>query len=169
MKALQKNNRRKKLQPLPYYIRMPKILHSTVKKQMSGSVFLDTNILVYAHTDIAIAKQTIAPNLITNSYCFISTQVLQELANTLHRKFRHDWGDVSSVLANALGNNNLHVDNYKTISTACEIAARYGYSFYDSLVLSSAIECGCTRIYTEDLHDGQIIDGKLTIENPFKQ
>jgi len=46
---------------------------------MSGSVFLDTNILVYAHTDIDAAKQTIAQGLITNNHSFISTQVLQEL------------------------------------------------------------------------------------------
>ncbi len=136
---------------------------------MSGSVFLDTNILVYAHTDIDMAKQKVAQNLIANSHCFISTQVLQELANTLHRKFKHDWCDVAAVLINAEANNNLHVNDSKTIIGACEIASRYGYSFYDSLILSSAIESGCARIYTEDLHDGQIIESKLTIENPFKK
>jgi len=49
---------------------------------MSDKVFLDTNILVYAHTDVDIVKQSVAQKLIADSDSYISTQVLQELANT---------------------------------------------------------------------------------------
>ena len=48
-----------------------------------------------------------------------------------------------------------------------DVQARYQYGFYDSLIIASALSAGCDRLYSEDLHDGQIIEG-LTIENPFK-
>ncbi len=48
-----------------------------------------------------------------------------------------------------------------------DIRARYGFSFYDSLIVAAALESGCTRIYSEDLQHGQQIEG-LIIENPFK-
>ena len=50
---------------------------------------------------------------------------------------------------------------------ALDVQARYRYSFYDSLIVASALDAGCTRLYSEDLQDGQRIEG-LTIENPFR-
>jgi predicted nucleic acid-binding protein len=47
------------------------------------------------------------------------------------------------------------------------IAERYGFSFYDSLIIAAALETGCTTLYSEDLQYGQVIDGKLTIQSPF--
>lgn len=74
---------------------------------MSDSAFLDTNILVYAHTDSDTAKQLVAPKLIGTSQSFISTQVLQELANTPNPRFKQSWNDIANVLADATVNNNL--------------------------------------------------------------
>ena len=48
-----------------------------------------------------------------------------------------------------------------------EIKNRYSFSYWDSLILSSALENGCDVIYSEDMHDGQLIDGVLRIVNPF--
>ncbi len=47
------------------------------------------------------------------------------------------------------------------------IAERYKYSFYDSLILSSCLAIGCKIVYSEDMKDGQVIDGTLEIKNPF--
>jgi len=55
-----------------------------------------------------------------------------------------------------------------SIDQALSIAQRYKYSYWDSLILSSALENRCKVLYTEDMQDGQTIDGKLNIENPFK-
>jgi predicted nucleic acid-binding protein len=44
---------------------------------------------------------------------------------------------------------------------------QHGYNIYDALVVSAALEAGCTTLYSDGLHDGQIIDGQLTIRNPF--
>ena len=134
---------------------------------MNDSAFLDTNILVYAHTDFDTPKQLVAQKLIGDTHSFISTQVLQELANTLNRKFKQPWDDVANVLADATANNNLHVNTENTIRQACQIAGRYGFSFYDSMIISAAIDSSCAILYSEDLQNGQVIDGKLTVKNPF--
>ena len=48
-----------------------------------------------------------------------------------------------------------------------DIQGRYGFSFWDSMIVASALEAGCTRLLTEDLQHGQVIEG-LRIENPFR-
>jgi predicted nucleic acid-binding protein len=50
---------------------------------------------------------------------------------------------------------------------ALKIAEKQGYNICDALVVSAALEAGCTTLYSEDLRDGQTIDGQLTIRNPF--
>jgi predicted nucleic acid-binding protein len=50
---------------------------------------------------------------------------------------------------------------------AVAIAEKYGYSIYDALIASAALEAGCKTLYSEDLQDGQIINRQLTIRNPF--
>ncbi|MCY7350108.1 MAG: hypothetical protein LH606_05515 [Cytophagaceae bacterium] len=51
---------------------------------------------------------------------------------------------------------------------ALRIKGRYGYQFYDSLIIATALQVGCTVLYSEDMQDGQVIDLRLTILNPFK-
>lgn len=63
--------------------------------------------------------------------------------------------------------NNLHVNTNHTILMACQIADQYGFSFYDSMIISAALECGCGVLFSEDLQNGQMINGKLKIVNPF--
>lgn len=45
--------------------------------------------------------------------------------------------------------------------------SRTGYQFYDALIIAAALEAGCAVLFSEDPHDGQVIDGRLTIRNPF--
>ena len=54
----------------------------------------------------------------------------------------------------------------ETHALAFGFSARYGFRIYDSLIVVSALEAGCTTLYTEDLQHGQVIEG-LRIENPF--
>jgi len=135
---------------------------------MSDSIFLDTNILVYAHTDLDTAKQSVAQKLITENPSIISTQVLHELANILSKKFKFPWTDVLIVLEDATINSNLYINTENTIRKACQIASRYKFSFYDSLIISATLVNDCSILYSEDLQNNQIIEGKLTVKNPFK-
>jgi predicted nucleic acid-binding protein len=55
----------------------------------------------------------------------------------------------------------------ETHDAGLRIAAQYGYHIYDALIAASALTADCTTLYSEDLQDGQVIDGRLTIRNPF--
>ncbi|WP_372950172.1 PIN domain-containing protein [Mariniphaga sp.] len=97
----------------------------------------------------------------------ISTQVLQELVNTLTKKFGKTWKEANEVVIESGKNNKVFSNESKTISDACLIAEKYQYSFYDSLIISSALSCNCKTLFSEDLQNGQVIEDNLKIVNPF--
>jgi predicted nucleic acid-binding protein len=134
---------------------------------MKGRVFLDSNILVYSYSSTEIEKQQIARSLISANHSFISTQVLQELSNILTKKFKFEYAEAILAIEEGCQNNSLHTNTSKTIIKACSIADRYKFAFYDSLIISAALECKCDVLYSEDLTHGQQIDGTLVIKNPF--
>jgi predicted nucleic acid-binding protein len=134
---------------------------------MKDSYFLDNNIIIYAHTDIEIGKQKTAQAIIREKPTVISTQVLQEVAITLSKKFKHTWPNISKVLDEASINNIVRSNTKHTVIKACQIADKYKFTFYDSLIIASALECGCNILYSEDMHHGQLIEKKLKIVNPF--
>jgi predicted nucleic acid-binding protein len=135
---------------------------------MSDRVFLDSNIIVYSYSNTEIDKQEAARKILSESNSFISTQVLQELCNIITRKFKFSYQQASVAVKESRQNNNLHINTESTILQACQIAEKYGFSFYDSMIVSAAIESNCTTLYSEDLQDGQIIEEKVTVKNPFK-
>lgn len=134
---------------------------------MSDKVFLDTNILIYCYSVAELEKQRIARKCISEYNSCISTQVLQELANTLIKKFKTAPTEVVLTISESRHNNLVHVNSENTIIEACKIADRYGYSFYDSLIIAAALECNCNTLFSEDLSNGQVIETKLKIVNPF--
>ena len=134
---------------------------------MNGKVFLDSNILIYGYSNSESDKQTIARRLIAESYSVISTQVLQELTNTVTRKFKFSYKDAETAIQECCRNNTLHINTEDTILQACRIASQYSFSFYDSLIVSAALESNCATLYSEDMHHHQTIDARLTIINPF--
>jgi predicted nucleic acid-binding protein len=128
------------------------------------SAFFDTNILVYAQQ--TGTKAVAAQNLIDKGGV-ISAQVLNELANVLHRKLGRTWDDVELVLGdadNALGPALPLTSQTNRIALA--FARQHGLSFYDALILASATEAGCDTLYSEDLQHGRHY-GSLVVVNPF--
>ena len=119
----------------------------------------------YSHTEPN--KQKIARKLISETASIISTQVIQELCNIITKKFKFSHKQALVVIEESCQNNFLHINTQKTISSACEIAERYSFSFYDSLILAAALEAHCTILYSEDLQHNQKINNQLTIINPF--
>ncbi|WP_257670917.1 PIN domain-containing protein [Parapedobacter tibetensis] len=132
---------------------------------MSDKVFLDTNILVYSYSVSEKDKQLTARKLITKTDSHISTQVLTELSNTLTRKFKLPFDGALKAIDECCANNQVFINNPETIKEAIKVADKYRFSFYDSLIISAAIESGCKILYSEDMHHGQVIEKKLTIMN----
>lgn len=136
---------------------------------MNDSIFPDTNILVYAYSETEIEKQIIARNLISEHSIFISTQVLQEFSAILHRKFKKSWFEIGKAISEISQGCVVHTNNETTIQMAIQIAAQYKFSFYDSLIISAALERSCAKLFSEDMNPGQLIERRLTIVNPFSQ
>jgi predicted nucleic acid-binding protein len=128
-------------------------------------IFLDSNVMIYAYLKQDEKKQHISKQLIAQN-AVISTQVLQELTNTLRRKMGVDYSIVRPILQECLKNCDLNTNTSDTVFFALDIAERYGFSFYDSLIIAAALESKCTTLYSEDMQDNQRIEN-LTIKNPY--
>ncbi len=137
-----------------------------------GMYFLDTNIFVYTFDDTAPAKQEIARVLIQNALRtqrgVISSQIVQEFLNVALRKFARPMttSDARQYMSAVLLPLCQHYPSLAFYDLALLIKEETGYSFYDTLVVTAAIELGCHTLITEDLQDGRTIRG-VTIRNPF--
>jgi predicted nucleic acid-binding protein len=100
----------------------------------------------------------------------MSVQVLSETANIMRRKLGFDITAIRIVI-NRLSQecSLLHPINFNTLNHAFDIAERYGFSHYDSLIIAAALQADCTTLYSEDMQHGQIIDERMIILNPFLQ
>ncbi|HLJ22894.1 MAG TPA: PIN domain-containing protein [Candidatus Acidoferrales bacterium] len=133
---------------------------------MRGEAFLDTNVLIYA---VALDDPRSArAEVLLASGATISVQILNEFVSVARRKLIMPWRDVREALAafRTLCPAPLPI-TVELHEAAIEIAERYGYGMYDALVVAAALEAGCAYLYSEDFQDGQTIDGRLTIRNPF--
>jgi predicted nucleic acid-binding protein len=134
---------------------------------MSDRVFFDTNVFVYAVVQddprSHRAEELIAEGGIA------SVQVLNELAAVARKKTNMPWTEVRLALESIQilcpGPVPITVDTHEEALT---VAEKYGYKIYDALIVASALKARCTILYSEDLQDGQVIEDKLTIRNPFK-
>lgn len=130
---------------------------------MSG--FFDTNILVYAFENSS--KGDIARDALAGGGT-IAVQSLNELALALRRKYRRGFTELRVNLAEIAVLFGEPVPLTMAIHTdGLRLAERYQLAIYDSMLLAAALTAGCTIFYSEDLADGLVIDGRLTIRNPF--
>jgi predicted nucleic acid-binding protein len=134
---------------------------------VSGGVFFDSNVLIYtlAEND---AREAMAARLLAAGGT-ISVQVLNEFTDVARRKLRLSWPEVEQALASirALCRPPLPI-TLATHEAAVGIAARLGYRLCDSLVIASALQANCATLFSEDLQDGQVVEGRLTIRDPFR-
>ncbi len=121
--------------------------------------FLDTNVLVYAA--LQPDPRSEAARTLLRAGGVISAQVLNEFANVARRKLRA----LAAVRALCPAPRPITATTHEA---ALALAERTGYAFYDALILASALEAGCDTVCSEDMQDGQVIEGRLTIRNPFR-
>jgi len=132
------------------------------------TVFLDSNILIYVLAE-GDPRQAVAAKQLAQGFV-ASVQVLNEFANVARRKLGLPWPDVTAALSALRVFCPAPVPlTVATHEAALLLAARLGFSFYDSLIVASALEAGCTTLLSEDMQDSRVVDGRLTIRNPFRQ
>ena len=137
---------------------------------MSAEHFLDTNILIYLFDKTDEDKSRRATSLVERSLAegsgCISWQVAQESLNVLTRKLAATPEDAKRFLDTVLQPLWLVYPSDSLYRDALDVQSRYRFSLYDSLIVASALEAGCSTLFSEDLQDGQTI-GKLTIRDPL--
>jgi predicted nucleic acid-binding protein len=133
---------------------------------MTDKVFLDTIILIYAlardDPRRARAEELLAAGGV------VSVQVLNEFVSVA-RKLGMSWEEIVEALdaIRILCPSPVPI-TLETHDAALKIAQQFGYGIYDALMVASAIEAKCSTFYSQDLQDGQVIDERLTIRNPFQ-
>ncbi len=128
--------------------------------------FLDTNILVYNQTDDDPVKALQTEDLIVPGNV-ISVQVLNELASVLKRKAKWPWDAVGESLALTRAVFEVVPLTEDIHETGLRMAERYSLSVYDAMIVAAALESRCDVLWSEDMQNGLVINGRLTIRNPF--
>ena len=138
---------------------------------MSARVFVDTNILVYAHDRSAGEKHQRAQEIVLGLWesadgC-LSLQILQEFYVTVTRKVAAPMNAESAVeIVRELSAWTVHEPDTDDLLAAIDIQRRYQISFWDAMIVRSANALGCDVLWSEDLNAGQVY-GRVELKNPF--
>jgi predicted nucleic acid-binding protein len=138
---------------------------------MSDRIFVDTNILVYAHDlsggDRHAKASAVIEGLWEAETGVISTQVLQEFYVTVTRKIKNPLKPDAAreIIRNYLAWP-IQINDPEMTIRAAEIEEKNRLSFWDAMIVAAALQLQAQKIFTQDLNHGQIIEGIL-IENPL--
>ena len=133
---------------------------------MKDKIFIDSNIFLYAFSDKDISKQNISAKIVKQNNT-ISTQVLNEVSNNMIKKLNFSNKEIEKFISSCYMQYKI-IDFSKNIFIKASILRdKYNISYYDSLILSSAVNSKCDILYSEDMQHNQKIED-LTIINPFE-
>lgn len=130
--------------------------------------FIDTNVWIYAHLRMpSEPKHPLALAFINQlENGVVSPQVIAEYYNVMLKNGKDNaW--IQSNLVAILDCTRLQPLNAAVVQRAFLIRNRYGFSYWDCQIIAAAMEAGCTTLYSEDMQSRQVIDGVLTVLNPF--
>ena len=133
---------------------------------MNVKATIDSNILIYAFGKQDNSKNKIAREIISECN-IISLQAINETVFVLKRKFNFSVKDLQEIIQFFKEKYTIKNTDIQTLETAMAVVDKYQYSFWDSMMLASALENGCSVIYSEDMQHDQTIERKLKIINPF--
>lgn len=144
---------------------------SFMNDRQSIRTFVDTNILVYAHDKDSGEKHGQSAQLVAELWeqrtGIVSTQVLQEFYVTVTRKLpRPIARSRARGIVRAYGRWELATNDLDTILLASDIEGKHRISFWDGMIIAAAVRSRAEILVTEDLNDGQLIDG-IRVQNPF--
>lgn len=133
--------------------------------------FLDTNVLIYAYDASAGQKREIAKGVVERLWVsglgVLSTQVLQEFYVNVIAKIPSPLDKkIARGIVRDLLNWEVVVNDGPAVLSAIDLQLKHGYSFWDAMIIASAITGGANLLLTEDLSDGQTVQG-VKISNPF--
>ena len=128
--------------------------------------FFDTKVLLYLLSSDSSKADRAEAALATGG--ILSVQVLNEFASVARRKIRMPIDEIREVLSTVRAVCKIVPITEVTHDNGLEIADRHGLSIYDAMIVASALMANCDILLSEDMQDGQVFDGGLRIENPFR-
>lgn len=126
--------------------------------------FVDTNVVLYLLDEGTKADRAEA---ILGKGPRISVQVLNEAMVNCRRKAGLSWGETGAFLSGVQALCPVDDLTLQTHEVGRALAERYGFSVYDSMIVSAALIAKCTTLWTEDMQDGLLVEDQLRIVNPF--
>ncbi|MFA7083364.1 MAG: PIN domain-containing protein [Arcobacteraceae bacterium] len=137
---------------------------------MQDNIFLDSNIILYCYSNDETDKQAIARNIFEQySTPCISKQVINEVSNILFRKFKLDCESIENAILQISNLVEILDFNLTTQIKAIRLKKSYNLQYFDALIVATALENNCNTLYSEDMQNGLVVEGKLTIINPFEK
>lgn len=131
-------------------------------------VFIDTNVLIYAYSSDEIEKKSAVQKLFENEQkIIISTQVINEFINVMRKKRAVPIEILQEAVRELTSIFTISLVTIETINQALQISQKYKYSYFDSLIIASAVENSCSELYSEDMHHKHMVSNALVILNPF--
>ena len=130
-----------------------------------ADVFFDTSVLLYLLS--ADEKKADRVEALLQDFGHVSVQVLNEFTAVSRGKLGMSFAEIREILGTVRAVCRIHSLTTETHDRAIEIAERYKFSMYDSIIVASAYLAGCRTLYAEHLQHLQIIERQLTIVNPF--
>ena len=127
--------------------------------------FVDSNVILYlVGKDPNHEKRSLA---LLRRRPWISVQVLDEVTNVCRKKARMEWSEIGEFLR--------HVRHFCAVAPLTEgvhddsrrLAERYQLSLYDACIVAAALSVKAETVWSEDMHSGLVVDGVLTVTNPF--
>jgi predicted nucleic acid-binding protein len=136
--------------------------------QSDSTYFIDTNIWLYSFIQSQDIKKTeIARAVIKKCEVVISTQIINEICVNLIKKVNFSEGKVQHLIESLYKKYPVFELSQDILLKASTIRADKSFSFWDSIVAASALDCDANYLISEDMQDGFILENKLTIINPF--
>ena len=132
----------------------------------AADLFFDTNVLLYLLSADAGKADRAEAELSGGGV--VSVQVLNEFASVTSRKLNMPVAEMRESLAVIRAVCKVVPVTEETHDKGLEIVERYGLAVYDAMIVASALLAGCNTLVSEDMQDGQVLDGRLTVRNPFR-
>ena len=131
--------------------------------------FADTNIWIYALLETQdTAKCARAREIIRDNELIVSTQVINEVSFNLLRKAGFTEERIQELVASFYSRHRVVAPGEEAFLAASKLRRRHQLSFWDSLMISAALEGGAATFFSEDMHDGLLVENRLRIRNPFQ-
>ncbi len=133
---------------------------------MTERVFFDSNVLLFMLSE-DMDKANRAEVLLAGGGT-ISVQVLNEMSNAAIRKLGMSWSQVGTLLEPVRALCRIEPLTEDTYGLGARLAVRYQFSVYDAMIVAAALLAGADTLYSEAMHDGLLVEGRLRIRNPFR-